>query len=74
VSLIKKIDVDRHFAEKQAMRLGRTGPLSRQSARKEPAPTAKNAPSPLSAPAAPALITTDPDKASVFTVLRNRQA
>lgn len=28
MSLIKKIDVEKHFAERRAMRLGRTRPLS----------------------------------------------
>lgn len=42
MTLIKKIDVEKHFAARRAMRLGRAGPLSQPgSARKAPNPAAK---------------------------------
>jgi hypothetical protein len=45
MALIKKIDVDNYFAEKRAMRLGRTGPLSRSAvAATKPAEKATKAP------------------------------
>jgi hypothetical protein len=84
MSLIKKIDVEEHFAARRAMRLGRTGPLSQQGARMQPVAAAKNAPasvrndamgySSLNASVAPTTIAADSDVTQVSTVLRNRQA
>jgi hypothetical protein len=84
VSLIKKIDVENHFAARRAMRLGRTGPLSQYGARMKPAARAKNAPasvkndamgySSMNASAAPAPTAVDSGGTRVSTVLRNRQA
>jgi hypothetical protein len=49
MALIKKIDVDNYFAEKRAMRLGRTGPLSRSAtAATKPAEKATKVPRSIS--------------------------
>jgi hypothetical protein len=47
--LIKKIDVDKYFAERRAIRMGRIGPASPpDAARTEPAGKSTNAPSLIS--------------------------
>jgi hypothetical protein len=84
MSLIKKIDVDKYFAARRAMRLGRAGPLSQFGARVGPAAKAKNAAaiiedatpghSSLSASVAPIPTTADSDATSVSAVSRSRQA
>jgi hypothetical protein len=83
MSLIKKIDVDKHFAARRAKRLGRTGPLSRASARIAPGTTAKNASAPVKDGAmghssqresvTPVSIGPDSDGFRVPTLPRNRQ-
>jgi hypothetical protein len=84
MSLIKKIDVEKHFAARRATRLGRTGPLSRASARMAPAAAVKNASAPvkdggmrLSSPresVTPIPIAPDSDGFRVSTLPRNRQS
>jgi hypothetical protein len=84
MSLIKKIDVEEHFAARRAMRLGRTGPLSKSGARMQPAATAKSAPASIQAGAtghsstgtsvASVSIAADLDGQSVPAVPRSRQA
>jgi hypothetical protein len=45
MSLIKKVDVEEHFAARRAMRLGRIGPVSQPAAaRVEPAAKRKSVP------------------------------
>jgi hypothetical protein len=83
MSLIKKIDVEKHLEARRAMRLGRTGPLSRPVARIEPAPKAKNAPAFIedvipghSSPSASVTsipIVADSDGSRGFTVPPSRQ-
>jgi hypothetical protein len=83
MSLIKKIDVEKHFAARRALRLGRTGPLSRAGARMEPTAKEKNAPASLqdgargclspSASVIPNRIATDSDGAHVSRAPRSRQ-
>jgi hypothetical protein len=84
MSLIKRVDVEKHFAARRAMRLGRTGPLSQTSARVQPVAAEKNAPasvkngvtgySSLNASVAPIPIAVDSDRVCVSTAPRNRQA
>ena len=83
MSLIKKVDVEKHFAARRAMRLGRTGPLSRGSAQMAAATTAKSAPasaqdgamkhSSPSTSVTPIPIGPDSDGPGVPTLPRNRQ-
>lgn len=47
MSLIKKIDVEKHLAARRAMRHGRTGPLRQASTRVQAAAAAKNTPESL---------------------------
>ncbi len=84
MGLIKKIDVEKHFAERRAMRLGRTGPLSQAGARVERTAKAKSAPALVevvapghSSPSAlvtPIPIIADAGGNSVSAVPRSRQA
>jgi hypothetical protein len=71
MSLIKKIDVDKYFASRQAMRLGRTGPLSRSSAKIE-----RTGKTTITAAfiegVTPVPISADSEVASASTILRNR--
>ena len=83
MTLIKKIDVEKHFAARRAMRLGTTGPLSRPGARIKPAPKATNAPafiedvtpghSSLGASVTSAPIAADSGLIRGFSVPRSRQ-
>lgn len=83
MSLIKKIDVEKHFAARRAMRLGRIGLLSQQGARTDPAITAKRAPAPvkndamgyssMNASAAPTPTAVDSGGTRESTEPRNRQ-
>jgi hypothetical protein len=83
MSLIKKVDVEKHFAARRAMRLGRTGPLSGPGARMKPAPNADNAPALIeevtpghsspSASVTPIPIAADSDGPRGFTAPRSRQ-
>ncbi len=84
MGLIKKIDVEKHFAERRAMRLGRTGPLSQAGARVEPTANAKTTESffedvipghsSLGAPVTPIPIAGNSDGTNGSTVSRSRQA
>lgn len=84
MSLIKKVDAEKHFAERRAMRLGKTGPLSQFSARMKAAAAARNAPAPVAVGAvghsSPSVsvasipIAADSGGPRVPTALRNRQA
>jgi hypothetical protein len=84
MGLIKKIDVDKHFAARRAMRLGRSGPLSETGFRIErtvkttsAAGFIEKAPpehSALDAPVPPVPLAADSDGTSVSTVSRSRQA
>jgi hypothetical protein len=73
MSLIKKVDVDKHFAARRAMRLGRTGPLGQIGARIEPAAQAKNSAASIEG-VTPESIETDSVGIRVSTVSRSRQA
>jgi hypothetical protein len=73
MGLIKKIDVDKHFAARRAMRLGRTGPLSQVGAHVEPSAKAKSAAVFIEDVTATPLAT-DADGTRVPTILRSRQA
>ncbi len=73
MGLIKKIDVDRHFAARRAMRLGRTGPLSKSGFRIER--TAKvNAAAPFIEEVAPVPAAADSNGTGASPVSRSRQA
>jgi hypothetical protein len=73
MSLIKKIDVDKHFAARRAMRLGRTGPLSETGFRiQRTAKTTSTAA--FVEEATPVPVAADPDGTIVSTVTRSRQA
>jgi len=84
MSLIKKINVEEHFAARRRMRLGKTGPLSQFSARMKAAAAAKKVPVPIAVDAAgdsspSASVTPIPTAADsggphVPAALRNRQA
>lgn len=84
MSLIKKIDVEDHFAARRAMRLGRTGPLSQASVRMRPVAAAKTTPSSLmdgvnGHPSPSASLTSTPiaagsDGTHASTLPRNRRA
>lgn len=84
MSLIKKIDVDKHFAARRAMRLGRTGPLSESGFRIERTPKAAIATattkevtpgySSVSAPVTPVPLAADLDGTGAPTISRSRQA
>ena len=73
MSLIKKIDVEKHFAARRAMRLGRTGPLSDTGFRIARTPKATST-SAFIEDVTPVPIATDPDGTIVSTVTRSRQA
>jgi hypothetical protein len=84
MSLIKKIDVEKYFAARRGMRLGKTGPLNQFSARMKAAAEAKKAPAaiavdaaghlPPGASVAPIPIVPDSGGPRVPKALRNRQA
>jgi hypothetical protein len=73
MSLIKKVDVDKHFAARRAMRLGRTGPLGQIGARIEPAAKAKSSAAFIEV-VAPESIAIDSAGTRASTVTRSRQA
>jgi hypothetical protein len=71
MGLIKKIDVDKHFAARRAMRLGRSGPLSQAGA--GVGRTAKTTgTAAFIEDVAPVPINADSDVVSASTILRNR--
>jgi hypothetical protein len=84
MSLIKKIDIEKHYAARRAMRLGRTAAMSQLGARMESAAKANSAPaSPKdgatghSSPSTSFTlnqIAADSDGAHVSATPRNRQA
>jgi hypothetical protein len=74
MGLIKKIDVDKHFAAWRAMRLGRTGPLSQVGSRREPAAMAKNAPASIAVDAVEHSSPTESERARGSTPPRIGQA
>lgn len=72
MSLIKKVDVDKHFAARRAMRLGRNGPLSQAGAGVERTAKATSASSFIE-DVTPAPIAIDADADGASTVSRNRE-
>jgi hypothetical protein len=73
MSLIKKIDVEKHFAARRAMRLGRSGPLSQAGAGVErTAKTTSNAA--FIEVVAPTPTVADPIGISVSSGTRSRHA
>jgi hypothetical protein len=73
MSLIKKIDVDKHFAARRAARLGRTGPLSQSSARIERTVTTPGTAAFIE-DVTPVQVAGESDGTSVSSVSRSRQA
>jgi hypothetical protein len=73
MSLIKKIDVDKHFAARRAMRLGRSGPLSQAGAGVLRTAKATGAAAFIE-DVAPAPIAADVDAISASSASRNREA
>jgi hypothetical protein len=72
MSLIKKVDVDKHFAARRAMRLGRSGPLSQAGARIERTFKAKSATTFIDVKADP--VAGDIDGTDASIVSRSRPA
>jgi hypothetical protein len=73
MSLIKKIDVEKHFAARRAMRLGRSGPLSQAGAGVERT-VRTTSDAALIEVATPTPVVADPIGTSVSSATRSRQA